>query len=269
MTNAITKAEQSVSRFLDDYTPRLGQYTERVDEFRKDVQIAITSNEKLSDCLSTADGVASMYQALRLAASTGLSLNPQLGEAALVPYKGKVQFLTMKNGLIRQAQDTGKVEFMTAEMVREKDEIKIGKTADGDTLEHWPSLRERGNVIGYYAVLKLKDGKTHVKYMSKEEAQEWAANYGSYQGKLKQNWRESFDGMAVKTVLKALLRNVYISPEVTRSVVAEDMSVYGETPLLESAAEEVREAVAEVVDAETGEVETEADGDGENRKAVL
>ncbi|RPI78794.1 MAG: hypothetical protein EHM45_05245 [Desulfobacteraceae bacterium] len=217
----LKKSEKS----LKNYAVRKYDFT----SFLKSAMIAINDNTTLSECLRTEAGKKSLFNAMRYAATTGLSLNPQEGKAALIGYKNKagemvLNYQIMKNGLIDLALSSGKVEFVTADLVRANDEFSIKKSASGDDYSFSPAIRDRGEVIGFVAALKLKGSATYVKWMSTEEVAEFRDKYSSmYKNRPDASpWTHSFNGMGIKTVMKALLRSVSISPDVDAAVKSDD-----------------------------------------------
>jgi phage RecT family recombinase len=237
--NAITKVDNEAGSFLQKFGKSLEQYAVRKysrDTFLKSAMLAIVSNPDLVECLKTEPGKLSLFSALRYAATTGLSLNPQEGKAALIAYSGRVQYQTMKNGLIELSLESGKIENLIAEHVRINDQFRIVKTSDGDKFEFEPALDDRGGVRGFFAAIKFKDGLTYVKWMSKSEVEEVRDKYGkgvfySYDdkhGKFKKGdripdsaWGKSFIGMGEKTVMRKLLKSISISEE-TDNLIAND-----------------------------------------------
>jgi len=140
------------------------------------------------------------------------------GKAALIGYENKagdiiINYQIMKNGMIELALDSGKVEFIDADYVRENDVFILKKSVNGDDYDFQPALKDRGNAIGFYAAMKLKSGSTHVKWMTIQEVQEHRDNYSSmYRVKPDASpWKHSFNSMGIKTVLKSLLRSVQVS----------------------------------------------------------
>ena len=64
---------KSFGKSLKDYAVRDYNQT----SFLKSAMIAIADSKDLSECLNTDAGKRSLFSALRYAATTGLSLNPQ------------------------------------------------------------------------------------------------------------------------------------------------------------------------------------------------
>jgi len=241
--------------------------------FMNSIVMAFNSNNDLMECLKTPAGQASLFNALQYAASTGLSLNPLEGKACLVPYKGKAAYQIMKNGYIELAMDSGKVSFITSDLVRKNDKFKTWKSMDGDKFEYEPATTDRGPVIGFFAALKKTDGTGHVKYMTKEEIEEHRDNYA---GDVRQfsAWGKSFNGMALKTVMKALLTNVEISGDIDAAIGSENVSFQNfENPIdvteKGTTAGDVREELSGQEDAPAAEEDVPEAGepdDGEAQK---
>jgi len=245
-------------------------------EYIRSAYLLIDESKKLRACLETPAGQSSVYSALKRGASTGLSLNPQFQEATIVAYKDRnsgdmvANYQIMKNGLIRLALESKTVEAITADVVFENDKFSITKSVRGDEYRHEIALTKRGAELGYYAAVEMKNGKTNVKYMSREEIIEHAETYAR-STKPGSAWNKSFSGMALKTVIKALLRNLYISKEVQNAVISDDVQEAGEVvdcdffPAAEPAPENQKGASAEdlqaEIDAERAQAEAEAEAE--------
>ena len=219
--------EKQVGQWLGESKQSLSGYAVRnynQDAFIKSAMLAIVESASLKECLTTPAGKASLFNAMRHAATTGLSLNPSEGKAALIAYGGKVQYQVMKNGIIELAMQSGQVEFVTADTVRENDLFTVTKTADGDNFNYQPKRKDRGEIDGFFAACKLKNGSTHVKWMTIKEIEEHRDKYSSmYNAKPDASpWKKSFEGMGLKTVIKALFRNLSICPELDAAVISDD-----------------------------------------------
>jgi phage RecT family recombinase len=196
------------------------------DGWKADAALAIVQNKTLRDCLTNELDAALIVRALQLNAASGLSLNPQKGEATLVAYRGKnglsVTHIPMKNGLIRHAMRTGKVARVESGTVYEKDTFKPKKSSDGDGYEWEIAVDDRGAPRGYFALVKLADGTSVLEYQTKAQVWEHALKYGNgrvwddqvkkYLDKFyaESAWGKSFDGMAEKTVIRAVLNGLHL-----------------------------------------------------------
>lgn len=224
---AATSPQTIAKNYLQDHSEALQGYAVAnydQSQFIKSAMIAFVGSPQIMDCLKTPAGKDSVFQALRFAAATGLSLNPQEGKAAIIAYSGKAQYQIMKNGLVELAQRSGKVKFITQDTVRENDIFEIEKTANGDKYTFKPHRKDRGGIDGFFAAIVLNDGICSVKYMTKKEIEDFRDSYSAmYKNKPQASpWNHSFEGMGIKTVLKALLRNISISPEISVAVGSDD-----------------------------------------------
>lgn len=160
-------------------------------------------NKQLQDC-----DARSILGAAGLAATLKLSITPSLGQAYIVPFKGKAQFQVGVHGYIQLAHRTGQYTRIHAGKVCEG-EFKGFNPITGE-----PVLGEKisDEVVGYVAYMRLVNGFEKTLFMSKAEIEEHAAKYSqSYgydkrSGKSSSPWSTHFDAMASKTVLKKLLR---------------------------------------------------------------
>lgn len=186
------------------------------ERFTRIALTAVSSNAKLADCTPT-----SFVGALMNAAQLGLEPNTPLGQAYLIPFmnnrKGcmEAQFQIGYKGLIDLAHRSGEFQTIYAEAVHENDEFDYA-LGDDPHITHKPVLKNRGQVIAYYAVYKLVNGGQGLVVMSKEDIEQHARKYSkSYNSG---PWRTDFDAMAKKTVIKQLLKYAPIKTEFARNI---------------------------------------------------
>jgi len=221
----ISKIERETNSYLGDAIKGLVKYNQTkcdTDRFVKGAMMCIVNNSALRKCLQTDLGKGTLYQALTYAMSTGLSLNPQEQKAFLIPYGDKIQYQVGKAGMIEMALNSELVEVISSESVKKNDTFAISKATTGDVFTHTQALENRGETIGYYAYLILKTGRTFAKWITKEEAVAHMKRYGKGIDKPGSAWKVSFDGMAEKTVIKALLRSTYINDNVSVAISIDD-----------------------------------------------
>lgn len=231
MGKEIATIETQASTFLKSIQSMLPSYahrTYRMESFVKSAMIAIVSSQELQRCLTTDAGKASMINALRAGAGSGLSLNPQEGKAALIAYNMTASYQIMKNGMIELALESEQVEFIIAETIKENDEFSISKSMDGDKYNFTPHRKDRGAVDGFFSAMKMKNGTTHCKYMTFLEVEEHRDKYAKGLTDKNNNqkpnhvWNKSFNEMGEKTILKKLLRTVHINHVIDRAVGGDD-----------------------------------------------
>ncbi len=156
--------------------------------------------------LQKADPV-SVFGSAMIAATLNLSVVPTLGQAAIVPYKGNAQFQIMVRGLVQLAQRTGLYKTINAGEVYE-DEYDGEDLLTGEVTFHriHGGDRDNGrreNIVGYFAYFETTTGFKKTEYWTKEDV----INHGKRFSKSFNNgpWKDNFDAMARKTVLKSLL----------------------------------------------------------------
>lgn len=203
-TTSITEymAQEAVQRNIAN---ALGS---RKMQFITSVASLVNANEGLKEC-----EVRSVLSACLVAASLDLPLNQNLGFAYVIPYNtknGKIaQFQMGWKGFVQLAQRSGQFKTINATDVREGEITGIDRLT-GEISFDWADEPERNNlkVVGYVAYMKLTSGFEKSLYMTAEELEKHAKRYSaSYRSESKGTnvWRDDFDAMAKKTVIKLLL----------------------------------------------------------------
>ena len=184
------------------------------------IQLAITAtrrNPKLLECdpLSIA---ASLVEASQL----GLQCDGILGEGYLVPRWSKkagrmlCSFQPGYRGLINLARRTGTVETIDAEAVFDGDHFEYAKGLS-DKLEHISASTKQTEVTltHVWALIRFKGGGYQFKVMTKAQVETIRTRSQSQdQGP----WQTDYAAMAVKTVIRQLMKLCDLSPEVARTV---------------------------------------------------
>lgn len=113
-----------------------------------------------------------VYREVSKAAGLGLLLDPQLGEAYILEaynYKTKStepQLRVGYRGLNKLARQSGEIDQLYAHEVYSADYVEC-ELGDQKKLIHKPILfSDRGEIVGYYAVVKYKNGETDFEPMS-------------------------------------------------------------------------------------------------------
>lgn len=149
-----------------------------------------------------------VFSAACMAATLNLPINNNLGFAYIVPFKnnktGKIeaQFQLGYKGFIQLAQRSGQFSRIAATPVYEGQLVSANPLLGYEF--DW-TVPSKGDPIGYVAFFKLLNGFTAELYMSKEEVSKHANKYSQTAKKGFGVWKDQFDAMALKTVLKLLL----------------------------------------------------------------
>ena len=161
--------------------------------------LSVVNNNKL---LRNADA-GSIYSSAMVAASLDLPINPSLGFAALVPYKGRAQFQIMVRGLTQLAIRSGQYAKITNCDVHEGELVKYDPFTDD--YEFDASKRKSDKIVGYMAYFRTVGGFEKYYYMTKEEAMAHGKRYSKSYTSADGLWRTNPDAMGRKTCLKMLL----------------------------------------------------------------
>lgn len=219
----------------------------------KVAQIAATTTPALAEC-----DVASLVGAIGQCAQMGLEPNTVLGHAYLVPFNTKrgskwvksVQVIIGYKGLIDLARRSGQIVSIAAHEVCQHDKFDMVYGLD-ERLEHKPALGDRGEVIGFYAVAKLKDGGHSFEFMSLHQVNQIMASTqskGAYGP-----WKDHFIEMGRKTAIRRLAKYLPLSIEFQTAAVLDGMAESGKDQHLDTIDGDFA-FVPEGVDPATGEI---------------
>lgn len=166
---------------------------------------ALRANDFLAK--TAAENPDSLLNAVHNIASVGLSLNPALKHAYLVPRDKKVCLDFGYKGLSHLAMDAGAVLYVQAEIVYEKDKFALRGRGQEPLHERDPFSSDRGEVRGAYCVAELTGNKFLVETMTIDEIyaiRDRTQAYKAYMdGKVKScPWVSDEGEMIKKTVIR-------------------------------------------------------------------
>lgn len=224
MSNVTTTAQLRTMFSRDDVMQRLQSVLgKRASTFTTSVLQIVQSN----DLLSQSDP-SSVLNAAMVAATLDLPLNNQLGFAYIVPfntrqkdgqYKTLAQFQLGYKGFIQLAQRSGQFKTIDAKAVYEGQLVQ--DNTFGGISFNW-SNKTSENVIGYAAYFQLLNGFEKVLYMTNAELQNHGTKYSKTYQRGGGLWRDEFDSMAKKTVIKLLLsKYAPLSVDMQRAVITD------------------------------------------------
>lgn len=218
-TGIAPAAKQSVSAILNGILDGEG-YRKRIDEilgkrapqFISSVVTMAANDTMLSKVVASAPQTI-ITSALK-AAALDLPIDPALGTAYVVPFKNKVKkpdgsdyyrdeatMIVGWKGLVQLAQRTGLYKRINADFVYEGETI-VDDRISGDIRIEGEKTSEK--VIGYFAYFQLVNGFEKCVCWTREKVAAHEAKHrkGQYQSKA---WRDDFDAMGRKTVLRELI----------------------------------------------------------------
>lgn len=129
-------------------------------------------------------------------------------ECYLIPYGGSVQFQTDYRGEIKftKKYSVRKIKDIYAKVVREGDEF-TEEIEDGQpSIDFKPLPFNGGDIIGAFAVVLYQDGGMSYETMSVADINSVRNNYSK--ASQSKAWKNSFDEMCKKTVLRRLCKHI-------------------------------------------------------------
>lgn len=222
---------------------------------------AATTAAVMNPSIQTCDP-GSVLTALMKCAADGLV--PDGREAALVPYNSKqglkAQYLPMVFGVIKQLRNSSEVVSVWSQVVYEGEELTVYVEDGEQKFDHrFDPLRRGSQIVGAYAVAKLKDGTVEFEPMGLDGIEKRRRSSSNQKGDAPTGiWAQWYEEMARKTVIKALAKRLPISSDDLRRVQEIDEQEVKDVtppPVPLTLTERLKAAQEPPHDPETGEVE--------------
>lgn len=159
----------------------------------------------------------SIKNAIVNVALTGLTLNPVMKFAYLVPRKGKCCLDPSYMGLIKILTDTGSVKNIEAKLVYSNEPFEIQQGTNPYIKHGIAPNGEKGQVVGVYSIATLNDGSTSVEWMYKQDIDAIAMRSEGVKSGKQSPWHSDYSEMARKTVVK---RHYKYLPKSDRAIMA-------------------------------------------------
>lgn len=231
---------------------------------------SITNVVNNNELLKKAD-VNSIILAAATAAALDLPINPNLGYAAIIPFKDTkngtctATCQIMRSGWVELAQRSGQIVRLANEIVYEGELVSYNRFTDEYVFDE--TKRKSDKIIGYVAYAKLSNGFEKYVYWDVEKCKQHGMRFSQTFKRGYGLWKDDFNSMALKSVLKHLIvkylpksLEMQMAIERDQAALTGDMDnpqVHyvdngGEIPFAEEA-HDFKEA--EVVNEQTGEVQ--------------
>ena len=226
MSNELTTTSQLKTLIQSDYVQERFN-----DVLGKKSQGFIASLLQVAS--SNLEGVEpkSILNAAMTAATLDLPINQNLGFAYIIPYKGNAQFQLGYKGFIQLAQRSGQFKTLNVSKVCEG-EIESEDLLTGDIKFSWIAdhdKREKMPAIGYVAYMKLVNGFEKSLYMTVKELETHGLKYSQTMKKGYGLWKDNFDAMAKKTLVKLLLsKYAPLTTQMQKAQLADQAVITGE-----------------------------------------
>lgn len=221
--------------------------------------------------------LSSLLGSVVTCAQLGLEPNTPLGHAYLLPFdkrekrdgqwvtvETQVQVIIGYKGMLDLARRSGQIVSIAAHEVCEGDEFRFAYGLE-EELVHRPAMKDRGAVIGFYAVAKLQGGGYSFEFMSTDEVNHIRDKAAEKNRAKKDNqgrpiitgpWLDNYVEMGRKTVLRRLFKYLPISIESLAFASAIDGNAVAAAAPLEEVVFDVsqQQEVSASVDQDTGEI---------------
>ena len=230
MSNQQIATQQTVKQFFSQDIIKnkvqevLGQ---RSNQFITTVLQIASSN----DLLSKSDPV-SILNASMVAATLDLPINQNLGFAYIIPFNQKqkdgslktvAQFQLGYKGFIQLAQRSGQFKTISATPIYE------GQLIESNPLTGFKfdfGSKKSDIIIGYAAYFELLNGFQKTLFMTVDEMKQHGLKFSQTYKKGYGLWKDDFDSMAQKTVIKLLLSKFApLSIEMQKAIVTDQAIV--------------------------------------------
>lgn len=169
---------------------------------------SITNVVSNNDLLKKAD-VNSIILAAATAAALDLPINPNLGYAAIIPFKdNKTGSCTatcqiMRSGWVELAQRSGQIVRLANEIVYEGELVSHNRFTDEYVFDE--TKRKSDKIIGYLAYAKLSNGFEKYVFWDVEKCKQHGLRFSQTFKRGYGLWKDDFNSMALKSVLKHLI----------------------------------------------------------------
>ena len=169
---------------------------------------SITNVVSNNDLLKKAD-VNSIILAAATAAALDLPINPNLGYAAIIPFKdNKTGSCTatcqiMRSGWVELAQRSGQIVRLANEIVYEGELVSHNRFTDEYVFDE--TKRTSDKVIGYLAYAKLSNNFEKYIFWDVEKCKQHGLRFSQTFKRGYGLWKDDFNSMALKSVLKHLI----------------------------------------------------------------
>ncbi len=188
-----------IERMEPEFAKALGN-TVPSARFTRIALTAVKSSPELADL-----DRASLFKSIMQAAQDGLVLDGK--EAAVIPFKGKAQYIPMVAGLIKKMRQHTEFANLSHGIIY-KGEVESGAfeyvKGDDERLSHKPMIfGDRGDPVGAYAIITTKDGQKFRAVLTKADIEK-RRNAG--RAGANGPWGSWSEEMWIKTAIKAVYK---------------------------------------------------------------
>lgn len=212
-TTQVTVVDQ-IRTGLTAMTPQFAAALPKHVAPEKFVRVVMTAVQMNPD-LVNADR-RTLYAAASRAAQQGLL--PDGREGAIVTFGGKAQWMSMVAGLMKLVRNSGEISTWSVQAVYANDHFDY-ELGDNERIVHRPAMKDRGEFVGAYSIVTMKDGEKSREFMGVDEInaiQKRSRSGGSGP------WKTDYAEMAKKTVIRRHSKRLPMSTDLDPSLLGDD-----------------------------------------------
>lgn len=168
--------------------------------FTANLAVLVNNNEMLKRC----DPVTIISAAI-VSASLDLPLDPNLGFAYIIPYGDKASFQLGYKAFVQLGQRSGQYKTINVTEVYDGELISANRLTGEYVFDFSGTAKKSEKIIGYAAYFKLLNGFEKTEYWDASKADQHGKRFSQTYKKGFGLWKDDFNAMAKKSVLKSLL----------------------------------------------------------------
>lgn len=186
----------------------------------------IAGKEKLLEC-----SARSLVKVIVEGSLLGLSFDPHLKQAYIVPFAGEATLIIGYMGLVKLARQGGILSYVDAHCVYEKDAFDFALGLEPYLTHKPPAQGPRGKMTGVYAVGILTDGTKVFRYLSAEDVEFYRLKSPA-RDKSDSPWNSDIQSMWRKTAIRRLIGYMPMDEKTSRAVYNDELAETGHPQLL-------------------------------------
>ena len=223
--NQLTQREQQIRGGLaaqNKMVQSLFGEKKKADKFLA-TAVKVANDYKLANC-----NVNSIIDACMTVAQMNLDLSPALSHAYIVPFKGNVQLIVSARGYTALLARTG--WKLKSYIVNESDDFEYIINGFDETIKFTKNIDADEEVFKYaVALAQSPDGTIYVEIMNAKQIDKHRKVSSNQKGDSPSGvWKDWFNEMALKTVIKKLVKKLPMGEEIAIAVDKDDKPIEAE-----------------------------------------
>lgn len=210
----------------------------------------VANDFKLANC-----NVDSIIDACVTVAQLNLDLSPALSHAYIVPFKGRVQLIVSARGYTALLARTGwKIKSY---IVNEGDEFDYTMDGFEESVKFKKNIDNEDEIFKYAVALALSpDGTLYIEIMNAKQIDKHRKVSSNQKGENPTGvWADWFDEMAMKTVIKKLVKKLPMGEDISRAIEVDEKPIEAEIIKEETPVVNLNDMVQHTQTTQTNDVE--------------